>query len=85
MRQFAALALMTVSLVPFTAASSNELGGPSGGVRLSQAKAARVCVQVISCGTKAGKRNEYPTPCAAQDDGTTDIAPKTGATCDDPK
>jgi hypothetical protein len=43
---------------------------------------ARVCAQVISCGTKNGVRKEYPTPCAAEDDGATDIRPKTGATCE---
>jgi hypothetical protein len=41
----------------------------------------QMCAQVISCGTKNGKRKEYPTPCAAKDDGATDIAPKTGSTC----
>jgi hypothetical protein len=41
-----------------------------------------MCVQVISCGTKDGKAKEYPTPCAARDDGATDIHPKTGPACD---
>ena len=40
-----------------------------------------VCSQVISCGTKNGQRKEYPTPCAAKDDGATHIAPKSGPTC----
>jgi hypothetical protein len=40
-----------------------------------------VCAQVISCGTKNGQRKEYPTPCAAKDDGATHIAPKNGPTC----
>jgi hypothetical protein len=40
-----------------------------------------VCAQVISCGTKNGKRKEYPTPCAAKDDGAIHIAPKNGPTC----
>lgn len=44
--------------------------------------AAQSCEQVISCGTKDGKRKEYPTPCAARDDGATDIKPKTGSTCE---
>jgi hypothetical protein len=44
-------------------------------------KVAQVCEQVISCGTKNGVRKEYPTPCAARDDGATDIRPKTGPTC----
>jgi hypothetical protein len=40
-----------------------------------------LCAQVISCGTKNGQRKEYPTPCAAKDDGATHIAPKSGAAC----
>ena len=38
-----------------------------------------------SDGSKDGKRKQYPTPCAAQDDGATDIKPMTGSTCDDSK
>jgi hypothetical protein len=41
----------------------------------------RLCAQVISCGTRNGQRKEYPTPCAAKDDGATHIAPKTGSAC----
>ena len=40
-----------------------------------------MCAQVISCGTKDGKVKEYPTPCAAQDDGATNIHAKNGSTC----
>ena len=40
-----------------------------------------MCAQIISCGTKDGKAKEYPTPCAARDDGATNIHPKTGANC----
>jgi hypothetical protein len=39
------------------------------------------CIQVISCGIKDGKPREYPTPCAAREDGATDITPKTGDSC----
>jgi len=46
--------------------------------KLAQAEA---CPQVIHCGIKDGKAKEYPTPCAAEDDGATNIAPKTGGTC----
>jgi hypothetical protein len=47
--------------------------------RIAQSKE---CAQVISCGTKDGKRKEYPTPCDAEKDGATDIKPKTGPTCE---
>lgn len=40
------------------------------------------CAQVISCGTKDGVAKEYPTPCAAAQDGAVKISPKTGATCE---
>jgi hypothetical protein len=40
-----------------------------------------VCAQVISCGIKDGKMREYPTPCAAEEDGATSIRPKQGASC----
>jgi hypothetical protein len=40
------------------------------------------CAQVISCGTKNGVRKEYPTPCAAEEDGATNISPKVGPSCE---
>ncbi len=43
------------------------------------------CIQQITCGTKNGVRKEYPTPCAARDDGATDISPKVGPTCEPTK
>jgi hypothetical protein len=50
--------------------------------RFAQSTSKEMCAQVISCGTKAGKIKEYPTPCDARDDGATNIHPKTGPTCD---
>ena len=41
--------------------SAGEFVGAQNGVRIAQV----ACEQVISCGTKDGKRKEYPTPCAA--------------------
>jgi hypothetical protein len=61
---------------------SQALSAQEESVRFPQKLVQRVCPQVISCGTKDGKRKEYPNPCAAQDDGATDIKPKTGATCE---
>jgi hypothetical protein len=61
-----------------TTASSEELAWSQRRVQIAQT----VCEQVISCGTKDGKRKEYPTPCAARDDGATNITPKTGPTCE---
>jgi hypothetical protein len=59
------------------AAFSEELVRPQNKTRVAQT----VCAQVIACGTKDGKRKEYPTPCAARDDGATNVAPKSGSTC----
>ena len=54
-----------------------------GGFQIAQTTAApRLCPQIISCGTKDGKRKEYSNPCAARDDGATNITPKTGPTCE---
>jgi hypothetical protein len=50
-------------------------------LHVAPANPGAVCAQVISCGTKNGQRKEYPTPCAAKDDGATHIAPKNGPTC----
>jgi len=59
------------------AALSRELG-QDGRYRLAQT---RNCPQVIHCGIKNGQPKEYPTRCAAEDDGATNIVPKTGQTC----
>jgi len=40
---------------------------------------------VIACGTKDGKRRQYPTPCAARDDGAKDVSPMEGGSCDGTK
>jgi hypothetical protein len=85
MKAIVPLLLMMAGCLVSQVAASHELSRPSVGFQLAQAKPGRICAQVISCGTKAGQRKEYPTPCAAQDDGATNIAPKTGATCDESK
>ncbi|MEY9676979.1 hypothetical protein [Bradyrhizobium elkanii] len=46
-------------------------------IRIAQEK----CPQIVHCGTKNGMVKEYPTRCAAEEDGATNIAPKTGPTC----
>jgi hypothetical protein len=76
-------AIWSMALISFIAtaddACSQERSAPQA--QFVQATHEQMCAQVISCGTKNGKRKEYPTPCAAKDDGATDIAPKTGSTC----
>jgi hypothetical protein len=85
MKTIVALVYVTAGVLMSNLASSAELARSPADARLAQANPGRVCAQVISCGTKNGKRREYPTPCAAQDDGATNIAPRTGPTCDDSK
>ena len=50
--------------------------------RMNRLDPSHTCAQVISCGAKNGVRREYPSPCAAKDDGAIDIAPKNGTTCE---
>jgi len=77
------LVLAIAGFLASAPASSNEAMRLLADTRLAQANSGRICAQVISCGTKDGKRKEYPTPCAAQDDGATNIAPRSGPTCGD--
>jgi hypothetical protein len=74
---FVSMSLVVFALAQFGAAPSALAEGKTS-FRIAQGAA---CEQVISCGTKNGVRKEYPTPCAARDDGATDIKPKTGPTC----
>jgi len=48
-------------------------------IKLAQQKGD--CPQIIHCGTKNGGVKEYPTKCAAEADGATNIVPKTGPAC----
>jgi hypothetical protein len=45
----------------------------------------RQCPEVVHCGVKDGKVKQYPTRCAAEDDGATNIAPMQGSSCPQPK
>ncbi len=62
-----------------TCRQSESTGGSSKtGASSSSGK---LCPQVVSCGTKNGVRKEYPTPCDAEDDGATNIEPKSDVGC----
>jgi hypothetical protein len=84
MRTICGIALACGSAFLFLAGSAlgREQSGSEIRLRLAQQ---RVCAQVIHCGIKNGQAKEYPTRCAAEDDGATEIAPKTGPTCPAPK
>ena len=79
MQTIVALAFVIVALLLAERASANER--IAADLHLAPAKPEAICAQVISCGTKNGKRQEYPTPCAAKSDGATYIAPRTGPAC----
>lgn len=70
-----ALTAVSISGPAFAAGSRDQL-------KMAQAKTDAACPLVIHCGTKNGVRKQYPTECAARDDGATDIKPRQGATCE---
>jgi len=79
MQTIVALAFATVALLTADYAFADE--HIAADLHLAPARPGALCAQVISCGTKNGQRREYPTPCAAKDDGATHITPKSGPTC----
>jgi hypothetical protein len=79
MKKLWAIALFSGIIGSANAASSEERAGEPTGTQMQQS----VCIEIVSCGTKNGKRKEYPTPCEARNDGATKITPKTSATCED--
>jgi hypothetical protein len=79
MRMIVVLAFASVALLGAEYALANERIAAE--LHVAPSQPAALCAQIISCGTKNGQRKEYPTPCAAKDDGATHIAPKSGPTC----
>ena len=79
MQRIVALAFGGVALLVAERAFANER--IAADLHVAPAHPAALCAQIISCGTKNGQRKEYPTPCAAKDDGATHIAPKSGPAC----
>jgi hypothetical protein len=85
MRAIRKLCLAGALLLAAHAAGADDFGAPAKRALVAQAGEGKICIQVIACGTKNGKRRQYPTPCAARDDGAKDVAPMTGASCDEGK
>jgi len=83
MQAIVVLAFASVALLTAEHAFAGER--IAADLRMGPAKPAELCAQVISCGTKNGRRKEYPTPCAAKADGAIHIAPKSGPNCQDTK
>jgi uncharacterized membrane protein len=76
------IVVASIGLALSSVATSTRPAAAQDPERLAQSVSKEMCAQVISCGTKDGKAREYPTPCAARDDGATNIHPKTGSACD---
>ena len=83
MQTIVALAFVAAALLTAELAFANE--HVAADLRVAPTHPAALCAQIISCGTKNGLRKEYPTPCAAKDDGATNVRPKTGPTCEEIK
>jgi hypothetical protein len=79
MQKIVALAFAGAALLMADHGFANER--LAADLRLAPAHPTTLCAQVISCGTKNGQRKEYPTPCAAKDDGATHVTPKNGPAC----
>ena len=79
MQRIVALAFGGVALLVAERAFANER--IAADLHVAPAHPAALCAQIISCGTKNGQRKEYPTPCAAKDDGATHITPRSGPIC----
>ena len=79
MQTIVTLAFTGAALLTAELAFANE--HIAADLRVAPTHPAALCAQIISCGTKNGQRKEYPTPCAAKNDGATHIAPKTGSAC----
>jgi hypothetical protein len=79
MQMIVALVFASVALLAPEYAFADER--IAADLHVAPAHPAALCAQIISCGTKNGLRKEYPTPCAAKDDGATNVAPKSGPAC----
>jgi hypothetical protein len=61
--------------------SSLALSQESGQEARYKLAQTRPCPQVVHCGIKDKKMKQYPTKCAAEDDGATNIVPMQGSQC----
>jgi hypothetical protein len=85
MRAFVEWGVISAMLLTAGAGQANDLDRPGKSVPVAETKEIKLCIQVIACGTKDGRRRRYPTPCAARDDGAKDVSPMEGGSCDKAK
>jgi hypothetical protein len=80
MRSVGLFGLIGAILLAASGALADD-SAPVKGAPVAKDGEVQFCIQVIACGTKDGKRRQYPTPCAARADGAKDVAPMSGS-CD---
>jgi hypothetical protein len=86
MRAIGAFGFIGAMLLTAGVGQAGDFGRPEKSLRVAETKEPKFCIQVIACGTKDGKRRQYPTPCAARDDGAKDVSPlEGGGSCDEAK
>jgi hypothetical protein len=85
MRAIVRSGVISAMLLAAGAGQANDLDRPEKSVPVAETKEIGLCVQVIACGTKDGRRRQYPTPCAAWDDGAKDVSPMEDGSCDGAK
>jgi hypothetical protein len=85
MRAIVQSGVISAMLLAAGAGLANDFDQPEKSLLVAETKEVKFCIQVIACGTKDGRRRQYPTPCAARDDGAKDVAPMEGGSCDEAK
>ena len=86
MRAIGAFGIISAMLLAPSAGQAGDFGQRGKDRLVAETKEVKFCIQVIACGTKDGKRRQYPTPCAARDDGAKDVSPlEGGGSCDEAK
>jgi hypothetical protein len=86
MRAIGVSGIILSMLLTAGAGQAQDPGRLGKSLQVADTKEPKFCIQVIACGTKDGKRRQYPTPCAARDDGAKDVSPmEGGGSCDEAK
>jgi hypothetical protein len=85
MRAIVQSGVIAAMLLAAGAGQANDLDQSGKSLLVAETKEIKFCVQVIACGTKDGRRRQYPTPCAARDDGAKDVSPMEGGSCNEAK
>jgi hypothetical protein len=85
MRAIVLSVVISAMLPTAGAGQAHDLDRQGKGLLVAETKEVKFCILVVACGTKDGRRRQYPTPCAARDDGAKDVSPMEGGSCDEAK